>query len=306
MGAKTVHLYRAEKAAENMREGDIEPPTLPSSPVLRTARSQHRRKQFTDPDPIKALQKLKHGDAAFIVRNIGLDPFYVHYWSRHQLNIYQDYVNKGSSRLCLDATGSIMRKIVHNEKIPPKSIYLYHGVIGFDQVQFPVTQMISESQTANRITDWLMEWIKTGASSPKEVVIDGGRAIITAAVRAFTNCSTINDYANACYGSDLPSCYIRIDNAHFIKTYADLLKDVPRQVATFYKAVMGQLIICKNREIAKKIIRSLLLVSQCETDGNLRNGNETETEKAKNYLLTLITDDNVRCFIYLKYRVTIY
>lgn len=105
MGAKTVHLYRAEKVAEKMKEGDIEPPTLTSSPVLRTARSQHRRKQFIDPDPIKAPQKMKHADAAFIVRNIGLDLFYVHYWSRHQLNIYQDYVNKGSSRLCLDATG---------------------------------------------------------------------------------------------------------------------------------------------------------------------------------------------------------
>lgn len=302
LGEKTAHTYRVEKAAEKMKEGDAEPPNLPSSPVLRTAKSQALNKQHLDRDPIKALHIMKQNDAAHIVRQIGLDKFFVHYWSRHQLSMYRDYVNKGSSCLCIDATGSIVRRIKHNEKVRPIPIYVYHGVIGFKEAQFPVTQMISEAHDSSTIHFWLTQWIKSGAASPKEIVIDGGRAIITAAVQAFTNYSTISDYADACYGSNVPSCYIRIDNAHFINTYVKLLENAPRQVATFYKAVMGQLIICQNLETAKKIIRSLLLVSQCETDGNLRNGNETEAEKAKNYLMTLITDDNVSC-IYLTYKV---
>lgn len=293
MASKTVHVYRAEQASEKMDEGDPEPPNLASSPVLRLARHQYNQQQLLHSDPVKALQMLKHADGAYIIRNIGLDPFYVHYWSRHQLSIYRDYVGKESSCLCIDATGSIIRRIKHGE-LKSKTIYLYHGVIGLNEGQFPVIQMISESQNANTIHYWLMEWVRSGAPFPKEVVIDGGRAILTGVVRAFTKFYTLNDYADACYNyANLPSCYIRMDNAHFMNTYVKVLKDVPRRVATFYKAAMGQLIICRNVETAKNIIKSLLLISQSETDGYLNDGLETEVEKSRKFLLTLITDEEV-------------
>lgn len=106
-----------------------------------------------------------------------------------------------------------------NGDIKCKSIYLYHGVIRLKQGQFPVLQMISESQNSNSIHFWLGEWIRSGAPSPNEIVIDGGRALLTGAIRAFTNYATINDYADACHAPTLPSCYVRMDNAHYIHTW---------------------------------------------------------------------------------------
>ncbi|CAD6215159.1 GSCOCG00011169001-RA-CDS, partial [Cotesia congregata] len=292
MGEKTVNVYRAEKAEEKMEHGEQEPPNLPSSPVLRTARYEERKKKFLHTDPIQALQILKYTDGKFIIRNIGFDPFYVHYWSRHQLNIFRDYHAREPSCLGIDATGKIMKKLVKYGEIKSKSIYLYHGVIRLNEGQFPVLQMISESQNTNSIHFWLNEWIRSGAPSPSEVVIDGGRAIITGAIRAFTNHSTINEYADACYGPTLPPCYVRMDNAHFIHTWVRLLKNVHPTVSVYYKAAIGKLIMTTSREEAKKIVRNILILSQSETYRVLDDGRDTEAEKSYKYLKALITDGN--------------
>lgn len=71
-----------------------------------------------------------------------------------------------------------------------------------------------------------MEWLRSGAPNPKEVVIDSSRALLTAVVRCFTACKTVEEYADACRNQLLPRCYIRIDVAHFIKLYATFLKDL--------------------------------------------------------------------------------
>lgn len=55
--------------------------------------------------------------------------------------------------------------------------------------------------------------------------------------------------------------------------------------------MIGRLIITTDREEAKKIIRAILIVSQCETDGKLENGTETAAEKANKYLTALITQE---------------
>lgn len=296
IGNKTVNVYRAEEAEKKTQDGDFEPPNLPSSPVLRTARYEMRKKNILHRDPIQALRILKFTDEKFVIRDIGFDPFFVHYWSRHQLDIFKKYAAKGQSRLCLDATGSIIKKMTKYNDIKSKSIYLYHGVIQLDEGQFSVLQMITERQTTNSIHSWLMEWIRSGAPRPSEVVIDGGRALLTGAIRAFTNCSTIHDYSDTCYGPTLPSCYIRMDNAHYIHTWVQLLKDVPSRIGIFYKAAIGQLIITTTREVAKKIIRALLIVSLCETDGNLPDGTHTKTEESCMYLKALVTDENINPF----------
>lgn len=54
IGKKTVNVC-LEKADEKMEYGEIEPPNLPSSPVLRTARYQHRKKNFLHSDTILAI-----------------------------------------------------------------------------------------------------------------------------------------------------------------------------------------------------------------------------------------------------------
>ncbi|CAG9822129.1 unnamed protein product [Phaedon cochleariae] len=81
------------------------------------------------------------------------------------------------------------------------------------------------------------------------------------------------------------ACYIRIDVAHFIKIYASLVKDLPRHVRVFYLGSIGQLIVSKSLKEAGKILGSILLVSQCETEGYL----PCKSEAAKYFLKEIIT-----------------
>lgn len=76
---------------------------------------------------------------------------------------------------------------------------------------------MSERHNTNSIHYWLMEWIRSGAPRSREVVCDFSRALLTAAIRSFTNYSTLDEYADAFKEGNLPACYIRIDVAHFIK-----------------------------------------------------------------------------------------
>ena len=64
-----------------------------------------------------------------------------------------------------------------------------------------------------------MEWIRSGAPRPREVVCDASHALLIAAIRSFTGYLTLEEYSNACKGNILPVCYtsIRIDVVHFIK-----------------------------------------------------------------------------------------
>jgi len=79
--------------------------------------------------------------------------------------------------------------------------------------------MLTESHTTNSIQFWLIEWKRTGAPRPREVVCDFSIALLTAVVRSFTEYLTLEQYADACRNVNVPDCYIRIDVAHFIKIY---------------------------------------------------------------------------------------
>ena len=83
--------------------------------------------------------------------------------------------------------------------------------------------MISERHTASFITKWLMTWIcLAGIPKPKEVTCDSSMALLTGCIRVLTRSSTIDEYVQS-YENELPSCYVRIGNAHVSKIHADFL-----------------------------------------------------------------------------------
>lgn len=85
--------YRVEMAENLMQSNDnrvmIEPPHLFSANVLRVAKYDVTQANYFDKDPIKALQIMQLGPLQNIVHNIGLNPFFVHYWSNYQLDVYR-------------------------------------------------------------------------------------------------------------------------------------------------------------------------------------------------------------------------
>lgn len=77
------YKWRQTVADQSMDYGDLEPPNLYESPVLRKAKQQYMDKMLgvEGNDPIQSIISLKHEvEHNGSIHNIGCDPFYVHYW----------------------------------------------------------------------------------------------------------------------------------------------------------------------------------------------------------------------------------
>lgn len=293
-GTTSAAKYRIEMAEDLMQQGDKEPPHLYSANVLRVAKHEIMQKNYIDKDPLKALHLMQLGSLQNVIHNIGLNPFFVHYWSNHQLHVYRTYAADETSCVSIDATGSIIRKIKRLDKTKTKHIFLYNCIVNSKtKGMFPVCQMLSESHHTNAIQYWLMEWIRSGALCPREVVCDASRALLTTAARSFTGYLTIEEYSDACKNNNnLPLCYIRIDVAHFIKTYANFLKDALPRVKVFYLSLLVQLILCCHINTAEEILRGILIIARSETEGMTSNNEKTICETYKIKMKNLLTSSN--------------
>lgn len=147
----------------------------------------------------------------------------------------------------------------------------------------------------NAAAYFLEKWARLGAPHPKEFTCDGGKALLTASIKTFTQYSTINEYVQAFQTYGLPHCYIRMDVAHFLKLNVNFLSTITKsiKVKVFYKAILGQLIQCRNMKMSTKIMKSILILANCENDGYLLNTKtETTCEVEKKFLKNLI-DPNI-------------
>lgn len=93
--------------------------------------------------------------------------------------------------------------------------------------------MVSESQTTNSISFWLMEWLRAKVPVPKEVICDSSKSLLTV-IRVFSKNQGIDEYIAKCWDNDMPMCYVCIDVAHFTKGYANFLSSTNRRVKTFF------------------------------------------------------------------------
>jgi len=107
--------------------------------------------QLYDNDPIKALCIMKYSAYCNCIHNIGIDPFFVHYWTNHQLQMYKKYCSTNISSIYIDATGSIVKKLIRIDKSQSRHIFLYQAVINYNENQFSIAQMLSERHTTNNI-----------------------------------------------------------------------------------------------------------------------------------------------------------
>lgn len=152
--------------------------------------------------------------------------------------------------------------------------------------------MISESQTTNAISFWLMEWLRAKIPIPKEITCDSCKVLLTAVVRVFINYQSIDEYVAKCW-DDIPTCYIRIDVAHFVKGYANFLKRVNRRIKTFYLKCIGQLILAQNLQKAEEILETIIIIAKSETEGFLPEGIPTLNETYKQKMKHILTDPSL-------------
>lgn len=94
------------------------------------------------------------------------------------------------------------------------NIFLYEVVV-MDHIikkQYGVAHMLSERHDTNSIAHWLQEWIKDSAPCPKIVVMDQSLTLMSAAVKSFTQYSSLNMYLDVC------SSWIICDNKYPLST----------------------------------------------------------------------------------------
>lgn len=111
-----------------MVPGDLEPPHLYKSSILHVVKNESKQSQYFNSDPIKALCIMKYSVYANCIHNIGIDPFFIHYWTNHQLQVYRKYCLSDISTIYIDATGSIVKKLMRLNDTLSQHIYLFNAV----------------------------------------------------------------------------------------------------------------------------------------------------------------------------------
>lgn len=300
--ATSAYAWRRQKANEIMSFGDVEPAHLYSETVLRKAKqidNDERLNLGKVSDPIHSILQLKYKpEFAGTIREIGLDKFFVIYFSPEQLFLYQRYNRKidKTGMLSIDATGSLIRNI----KKPDGSmqfLYLYQAVIPFKGKILPVLQMVSEKHDTNILSYWLREWLRCGGSCPKEVVIDYSFALLNAVALSFNNCD-LNTYVENCMivlqdtnYTNIPKCIIRIDIAHLIKMVCrwKCFQNTHPRVKDFFVRCIGILSTTTTFANFKQICLDILIVAFSEMeDINNPDDNILTCFNAQQRLLSMI------------------
>ena len=207
-----------------------------------------------------------------MIQTLSINPFTVHYWTNHQIHVYNQHWKKGHVSLALDATGGLCKRIIRPNNEPSNVIYLYEGVILTEDGQFSVGQMITEAHNTNSIKHFLAEFLRSGAIAPKETVCDMSIALLTALVQELTGYFTVNEYADACRNDFLPLCYIRIDVAHFKHLYVIFLKDKRLIISKLFKNMLDLIILSRSVQEVTIAIRRFLIVCRSESEGYNASG----------------------------------
>jgi len=292
------------KNVEDMEFGRISPPNLYDIDILRKTKQEYRDRSLgiTTKDPVNSLIEFKHNSSfSGSIHSIGIDPFMVHYWSRHQIMIYKD-AKKEYCRLSIDATGGLVKKINRTSlNISSAYIFLYEAVISTSFGHLPVAQMLSEKQDTLTICTWLSNWKKNAIHEPNETVCDYSKALLGALTRSFCDGMSLKTYNESCFlimlgmkDTRLPKCYIRLDVAHIIKIFCRFkcfTGKKQKYLKEFY--VRGLRLLLTSEELSefKNILESLLTVMMCETDGWVTDRDQVEkspSEKCREFILSLI------------------
>lgn len=266
-----------------MNYNDPQPPHMPKQSVLREAKSEQAQLDYYDRDPIIALSKIQKIYPGMI-HHLSIIPFTVFYWTHHQRELFLKYATRKKSCVYIDATGSISPKFTKSNGDKTSELLLYLVAINYCGQQCTVGQMISDSQEADVITRFWNTWLSYGFPRPREVVMDNNEAQLIGTITSFIGCKRVGEYANACRKEVVPSCYVRIDVAHFIHLYAGLFTKSSRLVKVFYLACIGKLLCMTEEKEIWEYLKLILTVALSERSGKLPSGEDSPCQIAKDAL----------------------
>lgn len=273
------YIQRIE-AKDKMRFGQKEPGHIPSLNALRVLKSKELQKADLHSDPVISVSILKQtSNYKSVIRDVCYDRFFIHYWSSAELNVYRQYVKRNfPSIISIDATGGVVKRPTLISGRKTSNIFLYEVVVMDNSVkrQYGVSHMLTERHDTNSISHWLLEWVKDGAPIPKIVVMDQSLALMSAAVKSFTQYTSLKMYLEVCsswiIGCEfipLPTTMIRNDFNHVMKLLSSWpeFKNSSYRIKNFYLRSIALLIQSKVFEEIKSLIKSIFIVALFETEG---------------------------------------
>ncbi|KAF0717390.1 jerky protein-like, partial [Aphis craccivora] len=110
MAAAYIQRTEAKKVKDY---GDNEPSHIPSLNALRLIKHKSLLKDHIHENPLISISLLK-GTPPYnnIIREIGYDKFFMHFWTSAKINNYRNYLKTYSTpTISIDATGSVVKKI---------------------------------------------------------------------------------------------------------------------------------------------------------------------------------------------------
>lgn len=305
-------FVRRNDANKIMNFGENEPSRLPSLNALRVMKYKSKIKNQLHHDPIMALSLLKCAvPYNKIIKDIGYDRFFVHYWAVTELNMYRLYAKQNyAPRITIDATGGLVSKCRLISGRETSSIFLYQiGVMDYkNKSQFTVAHMLSERHDNNSISHWLTEWVKNITHLPKIVVTDQSKALMMAVVKSFTQYSSLYKYLNVCSslilkksGVEIPNCMLRNDFNHTMKLLScwPEIKNCTYRIKNFYLRSIGLIIASTDFNDIKYLLQCIFMVALNEEDGYNSENVTNICENAKQYLKQriathdIVIDDNI-------------
>lgn len=291
----TANEFRKEQARLRMNFNDKEPSDLPSSNALRVLKSRVIAESRSFKDPISSIHAMRYANTdGKAIRAIGLDPFYVFYWLPTQIYVFREYAKSPESKISIDATGGVVKKIKRPQGNKSSTIFLYEVTVhdtGTGQ-QYSVSNMLSEKHDTNIISYWLSEWKKDVGESPKEIIMDHSMALLSASAKAFTSVFDIYSYIDICFKAIfhftdtviLPKCFLRTDVAHTMKLICswNVFKNVTKRSKLFYVCALAQIMMSTNITEIKDLFENIFTVALSETEGrDMNTGQFTHCELAK-------------------------
>lgn len=272
-----------EKADIDSDESGSKPPYSISksvaSTVLAEVLAEEIGKRKYPGDIITAILAMKKDHIC--IRDFWISPLIIHYWLDNQITLWNIANSSGLHFfISIDATVSLVRteKIIDGWK--SATMFLYNITIRIGEEIFSICQMISSKHDNETIRDWLLAWLRSGASTPYGCVVDCSFALLIAVCKAFNLCHYLK-YLNDCHlfvtkKSDqeenqesfiiLSVCWVRRDRAHLIKaccTWACFTGDYWMKKDFFSIVIAYSLEIQELNELSQ-VILALFVVSQSE------------------------------------------
>lgn len=116
-------------------------------------------------NPIHSLNRAKFSqEYNNIIRHIGYSQFHVYYWSSVQVHAYNKYCRANYSKIFIDATGSLVKRIAYDTHTSGH-IFLYEITVPdiTDKKIHAVGSMLNEKHDTLTISSWLSNWIRSEA-----------------------------------------------------------------------------------------------------------------------------------------------